>query len=660
MTEVLPPIPYFSDRDGEALENGQVYIGVEGMNARSNPIAVYWDEDLTIPASQPLRTLAGFPAYQGAPRAFHTAATAYSLTVLDRNGVPVYTDRDGQVFATIADLDQITENFSEPSRVLEGATWLPIQNSTDIRFSAGVYTVWNGTADVLVNGSSTPQQLSFTGSGAVLVDANGDFSTASTFSETDTPVAFFSNGQLIDVIGAGDRSSRGADGGTLNAPPWWPLAMQRLQRMTDDGLDVSGFDVISTVNGAGALTFSTNFDVASLKPTPAIEYWVNKSGSDATGDGSEGNPFATGLFAYNFVPLCDGIVFDGGGGAVFGRTDGWTFTVDRDMMVRGVDGATLTAVDQGLSWSAVGDGSYTATLATPSQAVVGVIDYANPDAARGNCPERLEEVGDPGDVVPSTWNQDGATIKIETFDSRAPDSDIRVVRSYLNGKVTATGATTLNVYVEDLIFEDGAAGMQVTTEDTGKVNIVYDSCHFGITMLANSNACNCFAYANLLYQGCTFEFGFLDNLNEHAQNGDLSRAPCSIAINCISHDCGFNDLNFNNAFTSHDDGFALRLNCEGYRTQGRSFHDVTGAITINIGCYGHDTVSATPDDTAHFTAGQGIEGDCVQYLIACRSSGAGKSITTEIGAVTYLFNTPTGERPEYRFTNPHRFMQAPL
>jgi len=47
---VMPPFPIFNDTNGVPLQSGYVYVGVAGMNAEANPIPVFWDKALTIPA----------------------------------------------------------------------------------------------------------------------------------------------------------------------------------------------------------------------------------------------------------------------------------------------------------------------------------------------------------------------------------------------------------------------------------------------------------------------------------------------------------------------------------------------------------------------------------------------------------------------------------
>jgi len=93
---IQPPYPAFAGADGQPLENGYIWIGTVNLNPQVNPISVYWDEALTIPAAQPIRTLNGYPSYQGTPSRFY-AGSDYSIQVLDSKGSVVYTSLNGNV-----------------------------------------------------------------------------------------------------------------------------------------------------------------------------------------------------------------------------------------------------------------------------------------------------------------------------------------------------------------------------------------------------------------------------------------------------------------------------------------------------------------------------------------------------------------------------------
>jgi hypothetical protein len=84
------PYPIFTDADGDPLENGYIWIGTENLYPITNPVAVYWDEALTQPAVQPIRTQGGYPVNAGTPARLYVSVR-YSILVQDRNGITVYS-----------------------------------------------------------------------------------------------------------------------------------------------------------------------------------------------------------------------------------------------------------------------------------------------------------------------------------------------------------------------------------------------------------------------------------------------------------------------------------------------------------------------------------------------------------------------------------------
>jgi hypothetical protein len=82
MTSITNPFPYFP----EAGTGGYIYVGTANLDARTNPITVYRDKARTLPWAQPIRTINGYPAYQGAQTGIYTALPSVSLTVLDARG----------------------------------------------------------------------------------------------------------------------------------------------------------------------------------------------------------------------------------------------------------------------------------------------------------------------------------------------------------------------------------------------------------------------------------------------------------------------------------------------------------------------------------------------------------------------------------------------
>ena len=102
---VLAPYPIFNDRDGLPIDDGNIYIGTVNLDPIANPIQVYWDEALTIPASQPIKTNGGYPSFQGTPSTLYVNADDFSITVKDKNNLLVYTALQASLKLTF---DQIT------------------------------------------------------------------------------------------------------------------------------------------------------------------------------------------------------------------------------------------------------------------------------------------------------------------------------------------------------------------------------------------------------------------------------------------------------------------------------------------------------------------------------------------------------------------------
>lgn len=84
------PFPIFNDRDGQPLDNGYVYIGTPYLDPQTNPVQVYWDAALTIPAAQPIRTRSGYPVNSGTPARMYVNGN-YSIQVQNKNGSIVYS-----------------------------------------------------------------------------------------------------------------------------------------------------------------------------------------------------------------------------------------------------------------------------------------------------------------------------------------------------------------------------------------------------------------------------------------------------------------------------------------------------------------------------------------------------------------------------------------
>jgi len=97
------PYPIFTDADGDPLENGYIWIGVENLYPITNPVSVYWDAALTQPAVQPIRTSGGYLVNAGTPARLYVSVR-YSILAQDRNGIAVYSAPSETAFISSEEL----------------------------------------------------------------------------------------------------------------------------------------------------------------------------------------------------------------------------------------------------------------------------------------------------------------------------------------------------------------------------------------------------------------------------------------------------------------------------------------------------------------------------------------------------------------------------
>lgn len=156
MTQVTEPFPIFYDDDGTPLENGMIYVGEANQDPRTNPVTVYTDEARTVPIAQPIITLNGRPAYQGAPVNLYVAAASYSVAVFNKRGTPVTYSQDATSFATSVELAAFEAELAAPSgATLVGSTQGgtgALNRSVAARINdMGIYATNYGTYQQAVN-----------------------------------------------------------------------------------------------------------------------------------------------------------------------------------------------------------------------------------------------------------------------------------------------------------------------------------------------------------------------------------------------------------------------------------------------------------------------------------------------------------------------------
>lgn len=149
--------PQFADTDGTPLNSGKIYIGEVDKDPVANPLPVFFDEALTIPAAQPLDTTNGYLFYQGTPAAFYVGGS-YSIKVLNKNEVTVYENPKGIVTNVTNNVENVTQYLgaaSSPPTTRTDGTALQVG---DIYFdtSSNLMKVYDGSSFIGFNGPYLP------------------------------------------------------------------------------------------------------------------------------------------------------------------------------------------------------------------------------------------------------------------------------------------------------------------------------------------------------------------------------------------------------------------------------------------------------------------------------------------------------------------------
>lgn len=186
------PFPIFNDVDGDPLDAGYIYIGTVDLDPETNPIAVYFDVDLTVPAPQPIRTLNGYPSNSGTPARLYVNADDYSMTVRNKKNNLVYTslsDTNRLPASSISGLDSSVVTFTQAG---SGAASRTVQSK--LREIVSVVDFGADPTGVL-DSTSAIQSAIDTGKRVYL--PGGTYKVTSTLSSTSDLVMFGDGDQTV-------------------------------------------------------------------------------------------------------------------------------------------------------------------------------------------------------------------------------------------------------------------------------------------------------------------------------------------------------------------------------------------------------------------------------------------------------------------------------
>lgn len=149
--EVKPPFPLFADTSGDPVDGGYIYIGTANTDPTTDPIAVFFDAALSVSASQPIRTIGGYPSRNGSAAALFVGGN-YSISVRDRNNIEVFSSASAALAGgdiTLAAGETLTAESGASIDIEDGA-------ALNIGDGGGAGVVVTVAANVRITGALVP------------------------------------------------------------------------------------------------------------------------------------------------------------------------------------------------------------------------------------------------------------------------------------------------------------------------------------------------------------------------------------------------------------------------------------------------------------------------------------------------------------------------
>jgi hypothetical protein len=279
---INPPFPIFTERNGQPLENGYIYVGTASLDPQTNPISVYWDKSLSQPAAQPIRTLGGYPVNNGSPARIY-ADSDYSIRVFDRKGTSVYsssstTDKiSSVVFAgsSITTSDIADGAVTNPKLASNAVTTVKITDGsvTPTKLSTnGPY--WDSSGRVGI-GTSSPvneSRLTVAGNSLSVTGPDGNFNAGG-------------NRAIMDFTSGAARFGSANGGGSATSVAFISNGFVGASIDSSGNFGInSGFGSVGTIygcrawvnfNGTGTVAIRSSGNVSSITDSGVGDYYVN-------------------------------------------------------------------------------------------------------------------------------------------------------------------------------------------------------------------------------------------------------------------------------------------------------------------------------------------------------------------------------------------------
>lgn len=371
-----------------------------------------------------------------------------------------------------------------------------------------------------------------------------------------------------------------------------------------------GISISQDANG----TYSSNANPDSYQTVSgAIAY--SSPSALSTGAGTQNDPKRlTELLKDNTI----GVIYLATGD----YNDRWVSPVNRNLSIVCVMGkAYINRFETSITWANQGNNVW---LAQGQTATIGMVQDFSVLDSYGN-PKKMELRNSQAEVQANAnsffLGNNGAAVYVRTFDSRVPDTNIKLTKKGVNGQAVVNNNRTL--YFKNIVFNSGNDAFLLTGNSTGTA--IFNSCSFRFGM---GNSFSSLNNTNQLLFNCQAFYSRKDGFNYHVSSG-VSR---TYEEGCVARFNGawVNQLNApkNNGSTTHDGGLIIRLNGTYQENQHRNVHDVSpNTLSYNVGCVaGQSLTPVAADESAAFSFGLFDETstNAKAWYVGCSSAGGVK------------------------------------
>jgi len=363
---------------------------------------------------------------------------------------------------------------------------------------------------------------------------------------------------------------------------------------------------IDKVGGVWTITSHTIDDFRKTLPSPTVKYVNATSGLDT----NNGNTAET---AYKTFNKLNSVSYDRAyisAGCYAGTASAIIFG-DREIISDGESFVCRGYLGSELSWSDEGGGVFSASLSAFQVMVdTNLIDAANDPTALSIVANRAAVEATAGTCY---YDSVGDVLYVRMFDDLTPERDdvLVAIASFAPDKGKYNYMENITVICPGGVSNDTATLGHFTAK----------GCKF--IYKPTTNLIN-FSGNNYVWLENCIAARARDDAFTYKDAGGYS--PSIVEINCVGRDCGGTDNygldnHINNGSTTHDGAIILRINGEYYGTEGIQVHDVGQAVSLNIACYAHDSISGDAPHKGAFGTGAGVGDTSKVYLFECKTSG---------------------------------------